>query len=566
MEIIAGIGLLAFLIVFHEFGHYLFARMLGVKVLTFSLGFGPKIASFTKGGTEYRLSAIPLGGYVRMFGESVEEELTEEEKKYSFLHQPIWRKSLIAFAGPLFNFILPVLLFFAILVGTEQVFAPIAGTLLEDGAASKAGLLPQDRIVEVDGQKVESFSDLAHLVSEKPNVPMNFSVLRHDETLKIQVTPDSVSVPNPFGKPRLQGRIGIMPAIEMGKITLTPGHPWRHLNVDSLDEIVAIDEKPVAGAQSLLKELPSIGEAHSLTLKKNGAETLTKIMLPPRQNLVAPKVAVDLVYSQVEPQNYIDDQGLVAKSKTLIEEEVQRLEKSYGIALARGFVESVDESASLKGLGLRSHDRIIGLNGEKLTSQAVLQQTLLTPQAFNVLAVMGEDGKNYVLITTIPEDWFRDNMDAGLKGLGIVLAETLKGGEIIERRVGVLEAIARSIEQTVDIVVLTGQSLWMMAKLEVPSSQIGGPIALFDMAHQAAKKGLSYYIFIMSLLSVNLGLLNLLPIPALDGGHLLLFGIEAIQRKPITVKTRTLVTQIGVVFLLSLMAIALFNDVSRLFH
>jgi regulator of sigma E protease len=135
MEILAGIILLGVLIVFHELGHFLFAKALGVRVLVFSVGFGPKIWGFKKGETEYRLSAIPLGGYVRMFGESLEEELREPEKKISFMHQPIWRKSLIAFAGPLFNFILPIILFFFLLVGAEEVFAPRIVTLAKDGAA-----------------------------------------------------------------------------------------------------------------------------------------------------------------------------------------------------------------------------------------------------------------------------------------------------------------------------------------------------------------------------------------------------------------------------------------------
>ena len=113
MQILAGILLLGILVAFHELGHFLFAKMLGVRVLVFSIGFGPKIFSFTFKGTEYRLSLIPLGGYVRMFGDSIDDELKDEEKKYSFLYQPTWKKSLIAFAGPLFNILFAFAAYYA---------------------------------------------------------------------------------------------------------------------------------------------------------------------------------------------------------------------------------------------------------------------------------------------------------------------------------------------------------------------------------------------------------------------------------------------------------------------
>jgi regulator of sigma E protease len=130
----------------------------------------------------------------------------------------------------------------------------------------------------------------------------------------------------------------------------------------------------------------------------------------------------------------------------------------------------------------------------------------------------------------------------------------------------ILEALNRSINETANIVVMTVKSLGMLIRNEAPVSQLGGPIMLFDVAQKAAQKGWAYYIYIMCLISVNLGLLNLLPIPALDGGHLLLFGIETIQGKPLTQKTRAIATQIGVAILLTLMALALFNDIMRFFR
>ena len=120
MGILSGILLLLVLVFIHEMGHFLFAKALGVKVLVFSIGFGPKIFSFIYKETEYKISIIPFGGYIKMFGESLDDEVSDSEKKYSFLHQAIWRKSLIAFAGPLFNLVLPILLFFFMVFGNQM--------------------------------------------------------------------------------------------------------------------------------------------------------------------------------------------------------------------------------------------------------------------------------------------------------------------------------------------------------------------------------------------------------------------------------------------------------------
>ena len=174
MQILAGILLLGILVAFHELGHFLFAKMLGVRVLVFSIGFGPKIFSFTFKGTEYRLSLIPLGGYVRMFGDSIDDELKDEEKKYSFLYQPTWKKSLIAFAGPLFNFILPIILMFFLFIGKEEFFLPQIGNIASSSPAYHAGLKIKDIVKEIDGQQIQSFTDMSSIIAKNPQKELQF--------------------------------------------------------------------------------------------------------------------------------------------------------------------------------------------------------------------------------------------------------------------------------------------------------------------------------------------------------------------------------------------------------
>ena len=205
MQVLAGLILLGVLITFHELGHFLFAKWLGVRVLVFSIGFGPKLIGFKRGETEYRLSAIPLGGYVKMFGESLEEEMSPEEKKRSFMHQAIWRKSLIAVAGPLFNFILPIILFFMLLVGHEQVFAPRVGTLLVGGVAEKSGLHVDDLIIAVDKSPVESFNQVADKIASSPDREVTLRIKRKTgattfEELDVVVRPERKVSGNPLEK------------------------------------------------------------------------------------------------------------------------------------------------------------------------------------------------------------------------------------------------------------------------------------------------------------------------------------------------------------------------------
>lgn len=572
MQILSGLILLAVLIVFHELGHFLFAKMLGVRVLVFSLGFGPKIFGFKIGDTEYRLSAIPLGGYVRMFGESLDEELSEEEKKRSFIHQAVWRKSLIAVAGPLFNFILPVILFFFLLVGKEQVYAPTVGTLLKDSVAEKAGIKPDDRILAVNGRAVETFTDLAQQISEGPGQKLSFTIKRPlvDEKVVITLVPESKAAPSPFDKGKIIGRIGIMPAIEKATVIVDKDSAFYAAGVRDFDEILAINGLQISSMHTLQQALKDAGEKVSLKIrrKEEGKEKeLTLEVLNTPKNLKAPSAIK--VINNVEPKDLATSAlaGVIAATSARVAEE-QILSQKMGLSSAKGAIVEVSPLTTAAILGLKPDDRVVAIDGEKITSDLQLQQSLMQePKNVHVLGVLSKDGQGLIYTFRLPENIEESlKLDNDLASIfGISTAAVFKSGEVFERHVSVGEALKRALAQTWAIAAMTGKSLWMLVSGEVSASQVGGPIMIFDVAQQAAHKGLSYYIFIMCLLSVNLGLLNLLPIPALDGGHLLLFGIEAIQRKPLTPKTRAIATQIGITLLLALMALALFNDLYRLF-
>lgn len=577
MQILAGIILLGVLITFHELGHFLFAKWLGVRVLVFSIGFGPKLFGFKKGDTEYRISAIPLGGYVRMFGESYETELTQEEKRRSFIHQPIWRKSLIAFAGPLFNFILPVILLFFLLVGKEQVFAPKVGTVLKGGAAEKAGIVPDDLILSIDDHPIKSFSAAAEMIAGHPNVDLKLQIKRvdvkgHVSLMDVMVKPQAKPSANPLAKDELVGRIGIMPAIEKPIVMVMKNSPLKRAGVVDFDEISEIDGQKIESFSSLRMALSGLRPGQKLLLRRGlASEQETKdivIAVPGDLSREIRPQSIEVAGS-IEQDLDSEDQEKLKETAQILKAAQAQLVKDHGLMGAKGCVTEIRDDGMAYKEGLRLKDCLVAVDGEMLATTYQLQQAFMPD--FNkphLVGVISPDGSGKILKLSLPPDAM-DHMglDADvLSMLGLATAQVFKAGDLIELDVGPYEAIKRAFNKTLDLGVMTAKSVAMLITREAPASQIGGPIMLFDVAQQAAEKGLAFYVFVMCLLSVNLGLLNLIPIPALDGGHLLMFGIEAIRGRPLSEKTRALLTQIGIAILLFIMAFAIFNDLSRIFR
>src|SRR5690606_38768989 len=191
-QILPVVILLGGLVFVHELGHFLVAKAFRVKVLTFSLGFGPKILGFRKGETDYRLSLLPLGGYVRMAGEDPTQPLPPEDRGRGFLEQPPWKRMLIALAGPAFNLVFPILVYFVVFAFQTQGIAPQVGQVVPGMPAAEAGLLPGDRILEVDGEKIYAFQDLRRVIDPHPGRPLAFVVDRGGEQVRLTVTPTPV--------------------------------------------------------------------------------------------------------------------------------------------------------------------------------------------------------------------------------------------------------------------------------------------------------------------------------------------------------------------------------------
>ncbi len=350
INVIYGIIALSLLIVVHELGHFLVARLANVKVLAFSLGFGKKLIKFRKGETEYSLSLVPLGGYVKLLGESVDDEISEEEIPRSYAHKPAWVKIAIAFTGPFFNIIFAFLLFNLVFLSGYSVLSTKVGSVEKDYPAYEAGIKTGDILVSVDGKPLEEFSDLMDTMASAGSGPLKFAVKRGDQLLNITITPRESESKNVFG-------------------------------------------------ETVKRKVIGVGASNELVMKK---ETIA---------------------------------GATAKA-------------AY--------------------------------------------QTY------------------YLSKVTI---------------------------------VGIVKLIQGSIS----------------------TKNIGGPILILQAAGKQAKEGKKNLIFFVAIISINLGVVNLLPIPILDGGHIMFHLIEVITRRRLSTKAIDVAQKVGMAILILIMVFATYNDLNRLF-
>ncbi|MBF0566980.1 MAG: RIP metalloprotease RseP [Nitrospirae bacterium] len=350
MTFLYAILLLGILIVVHELGHFLFAKLLGIKVTKFSLGLGPKLIGKQYGETEYLVSAIPFGGYVKMYGEEMSEELREEEKERAFSTQPIYKRAIVVSAGAIFNIIFAALLFFMIyIIGVPRLTATV-GDLSRGAPADRAGFKKGDTISSINGKPVKYWDEITGIIHDNPGKPIQITVRRATHAETITVTPEKKASKNIFGETISVGLIGITPT--------------------------------------------------------GDAETV---------------------------------------------------------------------------------------------------------------------------------------------------------------RFSVFDAFSMGIKKTWEIIVLTLTAIVKLVERVVPADTIGGPIMIFQLASKQAQNGFISFVTLMAVISINLGVFNLFPIPVLDGGHILYLAIEKFRNKPLSEQIMVVSQKIGLAFLLLLMAFAIYNDVLRLF-
>lgn len=438
---------LGVLVAFHELGHFLAARWVGVRVLKFSLGFGPKVLGRQIGETEYLLSAIPLGGYVKLFGEEETEAITSEDRKRSFAHQGLWGKVLIVAAGPGFNFILAYLIFAGWLATGAPLFVPTFRDLSPDievmvpgSPADKAGMQVGDRVIQVNGKDISTRTELLDAVAKSNGQTLALVVRREGRTVPLTVTP----IPAPAGH--------------------------------------------------------------------------------------VPAPAEDGTY-------YL------------------------GIEETPPLVTSVLHGSPAAAAGLKAGDHVVAIEGQSIYTwsqmTALVKENPRRPLHIEVL----RDGQRVPLtVTPSGEQTTVNGQSVAIGKIGIS-----GPGRSLVRSSSPLMSLYSGLEATWGWTELTTIGIYKMIVGDISSKNIGGPLTIANISGEAAAQGASSVIFLIAILSINLGVLNLLPIPILDGGHLLFFLIEGILRKPLGERQRELAQQVGLVLLVGIMIFAFWNDLERMF-
>ena len=542
MSAIYFILLLGALIFFHELGHFLLARACGIRVLEFSIGFGPRIASFERGGTEYRIGALPLGGYVRMLGADPNEEVPAELAADAFGAKPLWKRSLVILAGPAFNLILPFIVYFFLFSSVGKVEPAALGTLEPGGVAEKAGLLPGDVVTAIDGEHVDGWWELERIVSRSAGKTLRVDVRRGDEQLQVSLTPAAVTehTAAELGLSRQVGRIQIALSYRKPIVAVDPGSEAEKAGLRSWDRIVAVDGAPVERYEEAVLAIERSVTAPRL-------HVLRQASLPDRPNgalelaTLAPAVQVTLPGG--------------------------RPVSALGLRSAEWVVYDVQPGTPAARAGLKSGDEIQAVDGKRFSVWALLRRELAdNPTADHVLTVQ-RPGQSAPMDLTVRLVETVEKGDFNTDVKRVVFGATNRSGYGTPARIANEARLAyasyRTWTETARVFTLTAASLAGLFTGQVSFKQMGGPIFIYEVASKTQEEGWGYFFNVMVWLSISLGLINLVPIPLLDGGHLLFFLIEAVKRRPVSLRTRQIASYIGFCAIILLMVLVFKNDIQR---
>lgn len=538
-NLLAFLLLIGPLIFFHELGHLLVAKLLDVKVVRFSIGFGPAFASKRIGETEYCLAPIPLGGYVQLLGQRPGDEHGPDADR-SLPAKPLWVRYLVYLAGPLANLLLPVVIyFFYFVVTTTMVTPPVVGTVLPGTAADEAGLQQGDRIVAIDGRDVRSWSEMAGRVAKAPEQELQVQLERDGKRLDRVITPKKVVRRNALGVAEGRGRLGVISlffAPEIGIID--PQSPAYVEGLRTGDVITSINGEPVRTIEELERMLAVTGDA---------VVRLTYLRAQPHPGPGGTYLWYESHHAQILPRK---DGG----------------ESPTGILPARTFVRSVDPGSPAAAAGLRPGDRVLSVGGQPLQQWVQIDDIYSTRRDEAVTFEVQSPGEpaRLVDIELGVREWtdvYDNKHESPWLGANQFGKAAQAPPEPLRGRF--TYALSSAVDQTAGVTFAIWTGLVRLLTFETGMDQLSSVVGIYAVAGRAYEQGPGEFLFLIAFLSVNLFLFNLLPIPVLDGGHIMFFTIEAIRRRPLSQRAREVASTVGLVFILILLLVATRNDIIR---
>lgn len=546
-QVFSFIVLLGVLVFVHELGHFLVARWCGVRVEVFSLGFGKKIFQYKKDETTYCISIIPLGGYVKMFGEQPGETIPESEKPFSFSHKKVGQRIAVILAGPLMNLIFAFFIFMIVSSLGELVKAPVVGEVQPVSSAEKIGFKPGDRVLSVNGIELKTWDDFQAALDANLDSTVAIDIERENtkERVKLDVPVKSKKNPSVVSS---KSQIGDVDGLNLfsyaAVIAVSPSSPLATAGIQSGDRVSKINDIEITNFRDLE---PALSKLYNSADAPKPAELKFKIAR--NENDSKKKLEQEFTIAGVDTSKPVTLESLKVESTQL-------------------YVDRVMPDSPAQIAGIQKGDRIVSINGKKLTVWEDILNNIKSFDGNGKLAMEVRRGDEMINVDVTPNmttHMTQHGTEEKRFTIGISPYLMYAAPEtVLLKFTDISSILKRSTERTWEVSVMTVLSFVKLINAELSPKNIGGIFSIAQAANETFKIGLVAFLQMMALISINLFILNLLPIPILDGGHLVFYTIEAIKGSPLSMNKIELAHKVGMILLFSLMVFALFNDFRRM--
>jgi len=548
------IVLIGILIFAHEGGHFLFAKLFKVRVITFSLGFGSPIRfgkfklSWKPGETEYRIAWFPAGGFVRMLGDDPTEEVPVEDRARAFSTQAAWKRFLIILGGPLFSVLLAIPIYFITRVVDDRAPAPVIGKVVPGSPAERAGLLARDVVVKIGDTRTDTWEDVENGIQasggEEVEVEIERNAQRHSYRIKSREELDETGL-------QLLGQrwdLGIEHRRQGNIIgVVADDSPAGKAGLRSWDRILEVCGVPVDGWWDVARILENNGN-HLIPVTVVRASEL--------------KIGAVTIKGPVLVDTFISPAGADQAP-----EGAWRTGTAYpGLEPVDLYIHGVTKGKPAEKLGIRPGDKILKVFGRSISSWDEFSRAILeNPEGPIPLQIRSRGEIRTVdFVPEVIKQPGEFKQPVHKLGLGVEYRYNLLSGKYGPRKSRFLYASGMAFVDTGVAMYMNVVGFVRIFQGRVKATDaIGGPIMILDIAGKSAEKGWLYFVKMMAFLSVLLGMLNLLPIPILDGGHIAFIAVESVMRRPVSIKTRLIASYVGLILLVGLMVFAFGNDINR---
>ncbi len=558
-------------VIFHEWGHFIVAKLAGAKVDEFAVGFGKKLFRYNWHDTEYSIRLLPLGGLVKIRGMDPDEELTGAE--FEYLQLAPWKRILVVVAGPFMNFVLAYLIYVFVLLAFGETYnaTTTVGYVPMGSMGWEMGLRKDDRILSVNGVSVSSWDEISELQADLSRKTLSLTVERGGQVLSKEK-----EIPPNYTQAEEAVEVTPPPAFEgIFVSSILPGGPAARDGLPSGVEILTVDGKTFGTRDQWSEYISS-----RFTKTPEGEyrpEPITLVYKEPQGATHALAITPDIIFpaEDAEPYQPKTQLALTFQGEMSIEEYLTPTIPPLGIApKLNPVIGNVQEGGPAAAAGLTLDSRIIEMNGKSIDNWVDVLRTIYSVPVKQVneefqadpiqVTWLGPDNQVHQASITPHVSLQNVLTPTGAKtGKRYPLPQLGIDMKMDRKQIGILGAATYGFEKVVDVCGFMFDFLHKLFTGNISPKLLGGPIAIYQLSGESGRWGWERFFSFIALLSVNLALLNLFPFPPFDGGHAVVYLVEMIRMKPMTMKQMETFGKIGFVLIIPLFFYLIFNDLSR---